>query len=185
MYPKFVTSVFLLLTLSIFAQNEINIKSDSSATVYIIRTSSIGVLVPFDYFVDDQFVGTFTYGKYLKLTIPSGNHIIWAKSENRSFIDAILEPNKTYVINTIPQFGLTMARVKLTPKNSPNDYEIRLIKKYIRKKKLEKGGMDNFNDNDYIWLKKEITNGLEKYKELKIKKQEIETLNMPIDLSDL
>lgn len=110
--------------------------TENTATLYIVRTSSLGAAVNFKFFMDDQYLGKFNYGKYFKLEVPDGEHIIWAKAENRSFVKATLEAGQTYIINAEPQMGALKASVNLKAINDPTEKEMSRIIKYIEKKKL-------------------------------------------------
>lgn len=109
---------------------------EDKATLLIVRTSSLGAAINFKYFIDDQFVGKMNFGKYFKLEVQPGEHLIWAKSENRSFVQANLQAGKTYVLNAMPQMGAFKAGVYLKAVNHPDEKEMGKIQKYILKKKL-------------------------------------------------
>ena len=125
-----IVSIFLLIALVMNAQ------TNEKATLYIVRTSGLGAAVNFKYFIDDQYVGKCNFGKYFKLEVDTGKHLIWAKAENRSFVEANLEAGKTYVINAVPQMGALKAGVYLKAENNPDEKDMEKIKKYIEKKKL-------------------------------------------------
>jgi len=127
-----VLSVVAILFVSVFCRAQ----SDDKATLIIVRTSSLGAAMNFKYFIDDQFVGKMNYGKYFKLEVEPGEHLIWAKAENRSFVQANLEAGKTYILNAIPQMGGFKAGVHLKAVNHPDEKEMAKIQKYISKKKL-------------------------------------------------
>ncbi len=42
------------------------------------------------------------FGKYFKLEVEPGEHIIWARAENRSFVHANLQAGETYLIDARP-----------------------------------------------------------------------------------
>ena len=111
-------------------------QSVNKATLYIVRTSGLGPAVNFKYFIDDQFVGKMNFGKYFKLEVEPGEHIIWAKAENRSFVHATLLAGETYLIDARPQMGALKAGVILEAVNSPTEKEMAKIKKSILKGKL-------------------------------------------------
>ena len=63
--------VFLMQGTLLTAQTEVE-KSDEKATVYIVRTSAVGALINYKYFIDDTYLGKCNYGKHLKLVLHDG-----------------------------------------------------------------------------------------------------------------
>lgn len=184
---QYIKSIVFLFFICIANNYSAQTKStvEDNATVYIVRTSILGKLIPFDHYVDSSYVGTFTHGKYIKLKIEPGKHLIWATSINKSFVDADIEAGKTYVILSDPRMGALLARVKLVPKNEPTKSELEIIKNYIRKKEKvsEKDVRTDLGDGK--WLKKVVEESMKEYKKLKKKGKEIELLSKAIDFSDI
>ena len=170
----------LLFAVLCFCSN-LSIAQSNKATLYIVRTSGLGAAVNFKYFIGDQFIGKTNFGKYFKLDLDEGEYLIWAKSENRSFVKANLKAGNTYVLNALPQMGAFKAGVYLKAINNPTEKELIKIKKYIAKKKLlvydEKKKM--LEQKDYASL---IEKGLKLYNEKVVNSPDLETLNVPIDL---
>ncbi|MBR8537580.1 hypothetical protein KDU71_18570 [Carboxylicivirga sediminis] len=136
----------------------------ATSTLYIVRTSSLGAAMNFKFFMDDQYLGKFNYGKYFKLEVPAGEHVIWAKAENRSYVKATLEAGQTYVINAEPKMGAMKASVALKAINEPTEKEMERIIKYINKKKLLIYDKDKreAEQKDYAGL---IEKGMQHYNE--------------------
>ncbi|MFD0860658.1 hypothetical protein ACFQ1M_00445 [Sungkyunkwania multivorans] len=158
-------------------------ESEEKATVYIIRTPKLGALINFRYFIGETYIGKCNYGKYFKVYLTPGKHLIWSKSENRSFIEAEVEAGKTYVINAIPKMGGFRASVKLEELDTNfTEGQLKRFKKYFEKRaKLITFtpeelaiGQEKFADV--------IVEGLAKYEKVKGKEKEIPVLKTPIDL---
>ena len=123
---------FLLLIFSINGHaQELKKPSEGMAMVYFTRSEAMGFLINFKYFDGEKYLGKFNYGKYLAYECDPGKHLFWAKSENSDFVEAELEPNKIYILDSQPQMGAFKAGVKLIPfNNDPTFYKNE--KKYNR-----------------------------------------------------
>ena len=116
---------FLLLIFSINGHaQELKKPSEGMAMVYFTRSEAMGFLINFKYFDGEKYLGKFNYGKYLAYECDPGQHLFWAKSENSDFVEAELEPNKIYILDSQPQMGAFKAGVKLIPfNNDPTFYK--------------------------------------------------------------
>lgn len=155
---------FMFLSIS----NLADAQSNEKATVYIVRTDFSGGLINFKVFVGDQFVGKFNHGKYLKLELDPGEHLIWATSENRSFVKAKVEAGKTYAINALPVSGAFKVAVKLFPLEDMESAGLRRAKKYVNKFK-EKQMTNEEIAIDQKKFAEIIKLGLAKYEKIKSK----------------
>ncbi len=108
--------------------------SEGKAVVYITRVAKLGAAVNFRYFHNDQFIGRFNAGKYIRYECEPGEHLFWAKSENRDFVTAELEAGKIYVIDAKVQMGGMKARVKLVPIDFKDPKYLAKIEKLVNKK---------------------------------------------------
>ncbi|MEM6771871.1 MAG: hypothetical protein AAF597_14920, partial [Bacteroidota bacterium] len=107
-----VTLFFCYLSLTLFAQGVDPAPADK-AVVYFVRTSGLGAALNFHHYDGDQLIGKFNAGKYLRYECEPGEHVFWARSENRSFVEADLAPGGIYLIQVIPQMGGLKAGVQL------------------------------------------------------------------------
>ena len=102
--------VILLTIQSLFIYSQ---KIDSSLSeksiVYFTRANSTGALINFTYFDDEKVIGRFNGPKYLKYECNPGKHLFWARSENKSFVEATLLAGKTYIIDVKPKMGAIKA----------------------------------------------------------------------------
>lgn len=103
------------------------------AVVYFVRANSTGAMINFTYFDSTKVIGKFNGPRYMRYECEPGEHLFWARSENRSFVRANLEAGKIYVIDVIPLMGAIKAAVKLVPVNSP-EYKLKRIQKLLAKK---------------------------------------------------
>ena len=179
---KIIILIMCLLQGTVLLAQTTDENSDEKAILYIVRTSAIGKAINFKYFVDDKYVGKCNQGKYLILEIEPGEHIIWAKSENRSFVEANVEGGKTYVINAAAKMGGFKARVKLTAIDNQDEDALNKVKKYLSKKKLI--------EFDAVELQKEqeeladfISKSLKEYEEEWKGKKEMDILSEPTDMN--
>ena len=145
---------------------------DDKAVVYFARTSMLGALVKFTYFDENKVIGQFNGSKYLRYECEPGEHVFWAKSENKDFVTANLEAGKIYVIHVQPKMGFLKSGVRLHPVNS-SAYKMKRIEKLLSKRHSA-----SLNDKKLAQLQKRkegvITRGLEKYESLG---EEVKRLN--------
>ena len=139
---------------------EIDKPAEGKSLVYILRTGA-GALINFRIYDKDKFLGTLSGFKYMVYECEPGNHVFWAASENRDFVEANLEPNSVYVLNAEGQMGAFIAQVSLNPL-SPNEF---------RDKKTFYQVIKGANKQMYVPSTEDktenIKKGLEKYEGLK------------------
>lgn len=177
---KLVLFIVLLLLFSVQAHTIEPAPADK-AVVYFVRVSSLGALINFTYFDSTMVIGRFNGPKFLRYECEPGEHLFWARSENKDFVKANLEAGKIYVIDVIPYMGALKAGVYLVPINSA-DYKMKKIQKLLTKRNSEL-----FSEKELEYLQKQmegvIKRGLEKAKKLD---GEIKSLNgvtfLPEDL---
>lgn len=176
---------FVVLTLvSISAQNIEPAPSDKSV-VYFMRPSGTGALINFTFFDRDQPIARFNGVKYVRYECEPGEHLFWARSENKSFVEANLEAGKIYLIEAYPTMGAVKAGVKLIPV----DKRITKLKKFQKlatKKAPESADKYHVNVLEYE-MEEVIKRGLDRYDELKKKNKPITQLpaSMTIEPADL
>ncbi len=99
---KIIPLLLVIFAINVQAQ-ELKKPSERKAMVYFTRVEALGFLINFKYFDGEKYLGKFNYGKYLAYECDPGKHIFWAKSENSDFVEADLEPNKIYILDSQPQ----------------------------------------------------------------------------------
>lgn len=139
---------------------------DDKAVVYFVRTSSLGFAINFSYFDSARVIGVFNGPKYIRYECEPGQHLLWARSENRDFIEAELEAGKIYFIKANVKMGGIKAAVELLPVNPEDTREMEKILKLLDKKPSESFTADELK-NEAIRLQSAINKGLEKYREEK------------------
>lgn len=175
---KNITLVLLSLLLFSFTKgNEITPPSEGKAVVYFVRTSSTGILINFSYFDKDKFIGKFHGHGYFRYECEPGEHVFWAKSENRDFITADLEAGKIYFVDADAKMGGFKARVELMPVNPAQDRKLMNIIEYmVNKREPETFTSDYLQTENEKW-KDDIQLALDRYQELVHKQEKIERLN--------
>jgi len=139
---------------------EIDKPQEGKSLVYILRTGA-GPLVNFRFYDKDLFLGAMSGFKYLVYECEPGEHIFWAASENRDFVEANLEPNAVYVLNAEGQMGAFVAQVSLSPLNPTEFRDKKTFYQVVKgaKKLVYTPQTDDKSEN--------IKKGLEKYDALK------------------
>ena len=171
------------ITTMVNGQDETN--ADEKATVYFVRASSLGAVINFALFDGEQVIGRINGMKYMRYDCDPGKHLFWARSENKSFVEAELEPGKTYLIDVIPQMGGIKAGVALMPVDKSN-YKLKRIQKLVSKKEPV-----SFDANELAKLQSKFTDvierGMSRYEKRKAKDGTIRILSsdMTIDHQDL
>jgi len=110
--------------------------SDKSV-IYFVRTSVLGSAINFSYFDSTKLIGRFNAGKYIRYECNPGKHLLWARSENRDFIEADLQPGKIYFLKANPRMGLAKAQVYLEQVDPNNPKEMKNILKLMAKRPSE------------------------------------------------
>lgn len=157
----FLLGVTLLFSQKVTKQ-EIKKPNEGKSLVYIAKTG--GPLVNFRIYDKDKFVGVLTGMKHIVYECEPGEHLFWAASENRDYVEATLEPNKTYVLVAEGLVGMFVSRVNLLPLN-PNEFKDKRYFYQIIKYTKEQKTIDNSGDKS-----ENIKKGLEKYTDLKQEK---------------
>lgn len=173
----------MLVSFSIFGQ-ELQKPSEGKTMVYFTRVDQMGFLINFKYFDGEKYLGKFNHGKYLAYECEPGKHLFWAKSENVHFVEADLEADKIYVIDSEPQMGAFKAGVKLIPfNNDPASFKNE--KKYTKRKNrilesISEGKSYLISVEDQKEQEKDlkdlVTRMMEKYNKFKANNEEITQL---------
>nr|WP_321237049.1 hypothetical protein [uncultured Psychroserpens sp.] len=163
------TYIFITLFVTIFSVNSIKAQTnieppaEGKSVIYFMRTSSLGAIMNFRFFDNETYLGKFGGVNYLRYECEPGEHIFWVKAENTDYLEANLEANKVYFVETNAVMGAFTVGVKY--KLVDYDHK-RQFKKRI-KKLLAKKGPKTFS-------KEELEEGQEKFKT--IIEQGLETL---------
>ncbi len=178
------TLITLLAVLPLSAQKLETAPSDQSV-VYFVRAKSMGSLVNFTFFDGKKAIGKFSGRKFFRYQCEPGKHLFWARSENRSFVEAELVAGKSYMIEAVPKMGGLKAAVKLVPVEA-DVHDLKKIKKVFSKKAVVTFSLKELNE-----LQEEmegvIVRGLERYDQGAEQNEEIAKLpsNMTIDVEEL
>lgn len=150
---------FVMLSIAIYSQ-ELRKPSEGKVVVYFVRSSGMGALINFKYFDGEKYLGKFNYGKYLVYECDPGKHVFWSRSENTDFIEAELEADKIYIVDSEAQMGAIKAGVKLVPFN-PNPESYKTLKKFEKKKTAI---LKSISENkEYVATDLDLKEGAEEY----------------------
>ena len=86
---------------------------EGKAIVYIVRTGSMGMAIPFRLDCDSLLVGWIAYKTYLYTVLDTGEHLFKAQSENEFNLKVTLEGGKIYFLEQQSRMGIMYARTKL------------------------------------------------------------------------
>lgn len=184
-FKKIILFVVLILGMNnVFSQKVLNQAIDKptegKSLVYFLR-SGAGPLLNFRIYDKEVFLGAINGGKYLVYECEPGQHVFWATSENRDFVEANLEANSVYVLNVEGQMGAFIASVNLKPLKPTEFRDKKLLYQVV--KNNDKVLYAKSNDDKSESIKK----GLEKYDELKAKNSDkigILTADMKFENAD-
>lgn len=175
----------ILISPSVQAQDSEPVVSSNRSVIYFVRANSMGSLVNFTYFDGEKAIGKFNGRKYLKYECEPGQHLFWARSENRSFVEANLEGGKAYMIEVLPRMGGLKATVKLVPVDVKS-HNMKKIKKLFSKRSAI-----TFTQQELLELQEEmnevIIRGMERYNKGKEEGEHMVELKpeMSIDISTI
>jgi hypothetical protein len=164
--PPFFAFLICSISFQLYSQG-IAPPSNGKSIVYFVRPTSLGFAINFSYFDGASFIGKFNGPKYMRYECDPGEHLFWARSENRDFIVAELDSGKVYFIEAVPQMGALKAQVQLIPidpKNPKNIKKMVKIEKLIYKKPSESFTKDELTSETQK-LQEPIEKSLEKYQE--------------------
>lgn len=145
--------------------------AEGKAVVYFIRISGLGSLVDFFYFDSAQYIGKFNGTKYMRYECAPGRHLLWAKAENRDYVEADLEANRIYLLEPLPQMGAMKAGVTLQLIDMTDEKMKKKVMKILAKPEVK------YTDKELAdraaKLTDVITKGLERYRDEKSKGKEM------------
>lgn len=136
---KTILTLVLLCSISItsFAQiksDKITPPSEGKSVIYFLRTTSLGALMNMRYFNKDSYIGKFKGVNYLRYECDPGKTYFWIKAENIDVLEANLEPNKIYLVETNAAMGAFSAAAKFKIVDFENPKQIKRINKLLAKK---------------------------------------------------
>lgn len=108
--------------------------SPGKTVVYIFRLNGTGSMVNFTFLDSTVVIGRFSGVNYMRYECEPGHHVIWARSENRSFVEGILEPDRVYFLESVPTMGAVKAAVQLVPIDPRNFARLQKCEKLMLKK---------------------------------------------------
>jgi hypothetical protein len=131
---KYVFSSILIIFISYNVSSQIlQVPKEGKALVYIMRSNNLGGALNFRVYDKDRYLGALPQNAYFTYECDPGEHLFWAASENRDFVEATLEPNKVYVIDLRAKMGVFIAAVGAEPYSPDNPTHVKRLKKVLNK----------------------------------------------------
>lgn len=124
---------FVLFSVLISHAQTLKKPSVGKALVYIMRSNDLGSSINFRVYNKDVFLGALPSRAYFTYECDPGEHLFWAASENRDFVEANLEAGKTYVIDLRAKIGLVITAVGVEPYSPDNETHVKRIEKVLKK----------------------------------------------------
>lgn len=134
---KHLTLLFLLSISISFSQiksDKITPPEEGKSVIYFMRTTSLGALMNVRYFNKSEYLGKFKGVNYLRYECDPGENIFWIKAENIDVLEANLEPNKIYIVETNAVMGAFSAGVKFNLVDFGKKKQIKRINRLFGKK---------------------------------------------------
>ncbi len=126
-------SVFLFIGFSSYSQI-LKKPSEGKALVYIMRSVDLaGSGLNFRVYDGDRFLGALPSRAYFTYECEPGEHLFWVASENRDYVEANLEANKTYVIDLKSKIGVFIAAVGMEPYSPDTKKHVKRVKRVLEK----------------------------------------------------
>ena len=130
---KLILIVVTLLFTFISEGQTLKKPTEGKALVYIMRSNDLGGGMNFRVYNRDVFLGALPSRAYFTYECDPGEHLFWAASENRDFVEASLEAGKTYVIDLRAKMGAVIAAVGVEPYSPNNPTHVKRIEKVLKK----------------------------------------------------
>lgn len=109
--------------------------SEGKAKIYFARVSGAALLVTFDLFHNDKFIGKIKSSNYVAYECDPGEDILfWASGESKAFCTANLKAGEIYIVIVDVKVGMMSAGVGLTPIDSKSKL-LKRAKKLVDKQK--------------------------------------------------
>lgn len=169
---------FLALLLFFSVTNSISqtleTPKEGKSLVYFTRSNNLGGAMNFRVYDKDVFLGALPSRAYFIYECDPGEHLFWAASENRDYVEATLEANKVYVIDLRAKMGLLIAAVGVEPYSPNNKKHVKRLNKVLKKHI----SANVVNKNKTEEKKENIEKALEAYNKIKDKENsKIKKLN--------
>lgn len=111
----FLFAAFLaLLTVNGYGQG-FTAPTKGKAVVYFVRVAAFQYSVPFTFFDGKSLIADFPSRHYFRYECEPGQHLFWASCDNKEFLPADLQPDKTYVVIAEALQGSGLPKVSLIP----------------------------------------------------------------------
>ncbi|KAB1155398.1 hypothetical protein F7018_13070 [Tenacibaculum aiptasiae] len=174
-------NILLLIALITSLYSYSQIKSDKitppqegKSVIYFLRTTSLGALMNIRYFNNGEYLGRFKGRNYIRYECDPGKTYFWIKAENIDVLEATLEPNKIYLVETNAVMGAFSAGAKFKIVDFNSKKQIKRINKLLAKKDAKKFSDEELNKQREK-MEKTIQKSMKKVRS-KMKKGKFKTL---------
>ncbi|CAM1361127.1 conserved exported hypothetical protein [Tenacibaculum litoreum] len=156
--------LLLFLSFQTFSQiqaEKITPPTKGKSVIYFLRTTGLGALMNIRYFDKEQYLGRFNGVNYLRYECDPGEKVFWIKAENIDVLEANLEADKVYLVETNAVMGAFSAgaKFKLVDFNKKN--QVKRINKLLEKKEPKTFTQETLNEQ--LQKMKDVVNkGLKK-----------------------
>lgn len=159
--------LFFLLAMiinSLAAQDSIS-SSKEKAVVYFMRNDPKALLINYDFYNGDRYIGGLRGLNFLKYECDAGDQLFWAAADNNDFLEMTLKSGETYIVDVEYRMGFYKGKIKLNViAEDSDDYDF-LKAKILKKVPIQFSPLEieaaNNKQKDFI------SKSLAKYKELK------------------
>ncbi len=158
-------SILLILfcSFSSLAQEFIPPAKGKSVIYFVRMEAGVFSMADFYFFDTDKLIGYFHGAKYIRYECEPGEHMFWARSENRDFITANLLKDKIYLIEAVPVLGAMKDGVRLDFVDLKDSVIKQRLAKILDKEPVTI--TDEKHKKKTEELKEPVAKGLAKYKE--------------------
>lgn len=133
-----ITSILILSSIttsqSQIQKENIIFPEKGKSVIYFLRTTALGAFMNFRYFDNDKYLGRFNGTNYLRYECNPGEKIFWIKAENIDVLEANLEADKVYLVETNATVGAFSAAAKFKLVNYSKKGQVKRINNLLEKK---------------------------------------------------
>ncbi len=159
--------LFFLLAMiinSLAAQDSIS-SSKEKAVVYFMRNDPKALLITYDFYNGDRYIGGLRGLNFLKYECDAGDQLFWAAADNNDFLEMTLKSGETYIVDVEYRMGFYKRKIKLNVISEDSDDYDFLKAKILKKVPIQFSPLEIEAANNK--RKDFISKSLAKYKELK------------------
>ena len=108
--------------------------SEGKSVIYFVRSTGLGALMNIRYFDNGNYIGKFNGKNFIRYECEPGKRIFWIKAENVDFVEAELEANKIYIVETNATMGAFSAAARFLLVDFKDEKQMKRILKVLKEK---------------------------------------------------